>query len=185
LRAGPGRGETVHVSKHQDVVQFPILPRQTMRSRLRRSSSSASSAGPRSPRRPTRRFFDRAVVRVADVARKLVDSLVTQAPPRDREVEAEKARARAATLGSLGHFGIRGPRRAASRVAGGDCSPPALTEPDLWTTHPALQVGVSFHEQQELSVRDRRGRVQPLPFRPEERQAFREPWVSIGSRNTR
>ena len=41
--------------------------------------------------------FDRAVVRVADVARELVDSLVTQAPPRDREVEAEKARARAAT----------------------------------------------------------------------------------------
>ena len=41
--------------------------------------------------------FDRAVVKVADVARELVDSLVTQAPPRDREVEAEKARARAAT----------------------------------------------------------------------------------------
>lgn len=29
------------------------------------------------------------------------------------------------------------------RVAGGDCSPPALTEPDLWVTHPALQVDTS------------------------------------------
>ena len=35
--------------------------------------------------------FDRAVVKVADVARELVDSLVTQAPPRDREVEAERS----------------------------------------------------------------------------------------------
>jgi hypothetical protein len=33
---------------------------------------------------------------VAAVARELVDSLVTQAPPRNREEEAAKARARAA-----------------------------------------------------------------------------------------
>jgi hypothetical protein len=33
---------------------------------------------------------------VAQAARELIDSLVTTAPPRDREVEAEKARARAA-----------------------------------------------------------------------------------------
>jgi len=39
--------------------------------------------------------FDRAVERVARITRELVDSLVTSAPPKDREVEAEKARARA------------------------------------------------------------------------------------------
>ena len=40
--------------------------------------------------------FERAVDRVADAGRELIDSLVTKAPPRDREEEAAKARARAA-----------------------------------------------------------------------------------------
>jgi hypothetical protein len=40
--------------------------------------------------------FDRAVDIVAEAARELIDSLVTNAPPRDREVEAVKARARSA-----------------------------------------------------------------------------------------
>ena len=40
--------------------------------------------------------FSRAVDEVAAVARALVDSLKTSAPPRDREVEAAKAKARAA-----------------------------------------------------------------------------------------
>ena len=40
--------------------------------------------------------FDRAVAQVAAIARNLVDSLETNAAPRDREVEAEKAKARAA-----------------------------------------------------------------------------------------
>ena len=40
--------------------------------------------------------FNRAIEEVADVARRLLTSLETNAPPRDREVEAEKARARAA-----------------------------------------------------------------------------------------
>jgi len=31
----------------------------------------------------------------------------------------------------------------ACRVAGGGLPPPALTEPDLWASHPALQVGIS------------------------------------------
>jgi len=38
--------------------------------------------------------FERAVAAVADVSRQLLDELVTTAPPRDREIEAEKARAR-------------------------------------------------------------------------------------------
>jgi hypothetical protein len=40
--------------------------------------------------------FDRAVDQVAQAAHELLDSLVTNAAPRDREVEALKARARAA-----------------------------------------------------------------------------------------
>jgi hypothetical protein len=39
--------------------------------------------------------FDRAVDQVTAAARELLASLVTNAPPRDREVEAAKARARA------------------------------------------------------------------------------------------
>jgi hypothetical protein len=40
--------------------------------------------------------FATAVEAVAEATRTLLDSLVTKAPPRDREVEAAKARARAA-----------------------------------------------------------------------------------------
>ena len=38
--------------------------------------------------------FAQAVEEVADTARRLIDSLSTTAPPRDRDVEAEKARER-------------------------------------------------------------------------------------------
>jgi hypothetical protein len=40
--------------------------------------------------------FNRAVDQVTQAAQELLGSLVTNAPPRDREVEAVKARARAA-----------------------------------------------------------------------------------------
>ena len=40
--------------------------------------------------------FDRAVADVAAASARLLDALVTTAPPKDRAVEAEKARARAA-----------------------------------------------------------------------------------------
>lgn len=40
--------------------------------------------------------FDRAVAEIAHTARHLLDELVTTAPPKDREVEATKARARTA-----------------------------------------------------------------------------------------
>jgi hypothetical protein len=40
--------------------------------------------------------FTRAVDQVTQAARELLDSLVTSAPPRDREAEATKARARSA-----------------------------------------------------------------------------------------
>jgi len=40
--------------------------------------------------------FEQAVADVSQIARRLIDSLVTQASPRNREIEAAKARARAA-----------------------------------------------------------------------------------------
>jgi hypothetical protein len=41
--------------------------------------------------------FDRAVAEVTTTTRRLLEELTTTAPPKDREVEAAKARARAAT----------------------------------------------------------------------------------------
>ena len=40
--------------------------------------------------------FERAVEAVAEATRQLLDELVTTAPPKNREVEAAKARARSA-----------------------------------------------------------------------------------------
>ena len=48
------------------------------------------------PSQANQAVFDRATDEVADVARRLIDTLVTSAPPRDREEWAAKARARAA-----------------------------------------------------------------------------------------
>ncbi|RIQ31212.1 DUF2277 domain-containing protein [Jiangella rhizosphaerae] len=51
-------------------------------------------AGTRSPSQANREAFDRAVEEIAHSTRHLIDALITDAPPRDREVEAAKARAR-------------------------------------------------------------------------------------------
>ncbi|HEU4627517.1 MAG TPA: DUF2277 domain-containing protein [Steroidobacteraceae bacterium] len=48
------------------------------------------------PSKANKAAFDRAVEEVAAAARVLIDSLVTTAEPRDREVEAARAKARAA-----------------------------------------------------------------------------------------
>ena len=48
------------------------------------------------PSKANEAAFGRAVEQVAQAAHELLDALVTGAPPRDREVEAAKARARAA-----------------------------------------------------------------------------------------
>lgn len=48
------------------------------------------------PSKANEAVFNRAVDQVAHAAHDLLDSLVTNAPPRDREVEASKARARTA-----------------------------------------------------------------------------------------
>ena len=46
------------------------------------------------PSQANQAAFDRAVEEVSDAARRLLTSLHTQAPPRDRAVEAEKAKER-------------------------------------------------------------------------------------------
>jgi hypothetical protein len=48
------------------------------------------------PSRANEEAFARAVEEVTAATRRLVDGLVTNAPPKDREVEAERARERAA-----------------------------------------------------------------------------------------
>jgi hypothetical protein len=48
------------------------------------------------PSRANEEAFARAVDEVADASRRLLEELVTTATPKDREVEAERARARAA-----------------------------------------------------------------------------------------
>ena len=53
-------------------------------------------SGATNPSKANARAFEHAVEEVARITRELLDSLVTSAPPKNREVEAERARARAA-----------------------------------------------------------------------------------------
>lgn len=52
-------------------------------------------SGTTKPSQANQAVFDRAVAEIAHITRHLVDDLVTTAPPKDRETEAAKARARA------------------------------------------------------------------------------------------
>jgi hypothetical protein len=51
-------------------------------------------SGSTKPSKANEAAFERAVDRIAEVTRDLLGELVTQAPPKDREVEAAKRRAR-------------------------------------------------------------------------------------------
>jgi hypothetical protein len=53
-------------------------------------------SGTSKPSKANAEAFDRAVHEVAAASRRLLDALVTTAPPRDREAEAARAKARAA-----------------------------------------------------------------------------------------
>jgi hypothetical protein len=53
-------------------------------------------SGSTRPSQANAEAFDRAVAEVAEASARLLDALVTTAPPKDRVVEAHKARARAA-----------------------------------------------------------------------------------------
>ncbi len=52
-------------------------------------------SGTTKPSAANQEVFDQAVREIAHITRHLIDDLVTTAPPKDREVEAAKARARA------------------------------------------------------------------------------------------
>ncbi|MEU4425386.1 DUF2277 domain-containing protein [Actinoplanes sp. NPDC024001] len=52
-------------------------------------------AGSTRPSQANQAAFDQAVAAVAAATAELLDNLVTTAPPKDREIEAAKARARA------------------------------------------------------------------------------------------
>jgi len=52
-------------------------------------------SGSTKPSQANTEAFNEAVESVADATRELLDRLVTKAPPKDREVEAAKRRARA------------------------------------------------------------------------------------------
>lgn len=53
-------------------------------------------SGATRPSQANQAVFDAAVAEVAAATQRLLDGLTTSAPPKDREVEAAKARARAA-----------------------------------------------------------------------------------------
>ena len=53
-------------------------------------------SGSTKPSRANEEAFERAVVEVAAASARLLDALVTTAPPKDRAVEADKARTRSA-----------------------------------------------------------------------------------------
>jgi hypothetical protein len=53
-------------------------------------------SGTTKPSKANEAAFERAVHEIAHISRHLLDDLVTSAPPKDREVEAARARARAA-----------------------------------------------------------------------------------------
>lgn len=52
-------------------------------------------SGTTKPSQANQAAFDRAVAEIAHITQQLLEDLVTTAPPKDREVEAEKARERA------------------------------------------------------------------------------------------
>lgn len=53
-------------------------------------------SGFNAPSKANAEAFDRAILEIAASARALIDSLVTTAEPRDREIEAQRARIRSA-----------------------------------------------------------------------------------------
>lgn len=53
-------------------------------------------SGYNKPSQANQEVFDEAVEKITNVARDLVDSLVTTAAPKNRDIEAEKRRAKAA-----------------------------------------------------------------------------------------
>ena len=89
------------MQKHQDAIQLePPATEEEIRSASIQFVRELS--GFNAPSKANQAAFDRAVQEVAASASTLIAALVTTAEPRDRELEAARARARAAT-----RFGIQ------------------------------------------------------------------------------
>jgi hypothetical protein len=83
------------VPQHQDPAHFepPATDEECQASALQ---YVRKISGMNKPSAANAEAFEHAVEKVAAATRALVASLVTHAPPRDRDVEAAKARARSA-----------------------------------------------------------------------------------------
>ena len=83
------------------------------------------------PSKTNEAAFDRAIDEVSAAARRLMDSLVTTAPARDREIEAAKAKARAAERYGTSRRGqtarcVHGPGRGGAALRLGERGPHVL-----------------------------------------------------------
>jgi hypothetical protein len=83
------------VSQHQTLFNFEP-PASEAEIRAASLQFVRKLSGFHKPSAANRAAFDRAVDEIAASAGTFLDSLVTNAPPRDREIEAAKARARSA-----------------------------------------------------------------------------------------
>src|SRR5258708_6857032 len=92
------------------------------------------------PSKANEAAFDEATDEVAAVARRLIDSLVTTAEPRDREEWAARAKQRAAERFARQTRAVNGRRSNARRAcpAAASASPPPglTTTPDRGSRHP-------------------------------------------------
>ena len=89
--------------QHQDPVQLRPPPATDEEIRASSLQFVRKLSGFTRPSQANEAAFERAVNETAAVARRLIDSLSTNAPPRDREVEAAKGRERArARFGAAG-----------------------------------------------------------------------------------
>jgi len=112
------------------------------------------------------------------LAREQFDTLL------EAKVLIERWRRHYNTVRPHGSLGYRPPAPEATqplhwRVGPGDCSPRPLTEPDLWTAHPALQAVVSSIKQSLLFDGDPLRRIQRVPLVGEHYQLRGEPGVRI------
>jgi hypothetical protein len=82
------------VQEHQDAGQFRAA-RDGDEIRASALQFVRKLSGMNKPSRANEAAFNRAVDEVTDAARRLIASIATSAPPRNREVEARKAQERA------------------------------------------------------------------------------------------
>ena len=99
---GAGRGLSAgrlrwrHVPKHQNALQLRATPASEDEVRAAALQYVRKISGFTRPSQANAEAFERAVEEVAEISLRLLAELTTNAAPKDREIEAAKARARAA-----------------------------------------------------------------------------------------